>query len=51
MNWSASKSTLVASATFVAAAVVHLATQFLDSSGLLADVSKALLMPSLALAS
>jgi uncharacterized membrane protein YhhN len=50
MNWSASKSTLVASATFVAAAVVHLATQFLDSSGLLADVSKALLMPSLALA-
>ena len=40
----------MAAATFVAASVVHLATQLADSSGLLADVSKALLTPSLALA-
>jgi uncharacterized membrane protein YhhN len=48
-SWPASKSTLVAAATFVAASVVHLVTQLADSSGLVADVSKALLMPSLAL--
>jgi uncharacterized membrane protein YhhN len=50
MRWPASKSTRVAAAAFVAASVVHLATQLVDSSGLVADVSKALLMPSLAVA-
>lgn len=35
---------------FVAASLVHLATQVLDATGVLAEVSKALLMPLLALA-
>jgi uncharacterized membrane protein YhhN len=48
-SWPASKSTLAAAATFVAASVVHLVSQLADSSGLVTDVSKALLMPSLAL--